>query len=86
MSGLKQEAPEEQNAQKQDERDDDDFNQAHNRFLVESGNGYYRETTGESKQARILVLLSWLCQRRATTRPPLKENNDGRGIQVPSKV
>jgi hypothetical protein len=34
LSGLKQEAPEEQNAQKQDERDDDNLNQAHNRFLV----------------------------------------------------
>jgi hypothetical protein len=33
MSGLKQEAPEEEYAQQQDERDDDDFDQAHSRFL-----------------------------------------------------
>jgi hypothetical protein len=31
--GLKQEAPEEQDAQQQDERDDDNLNQAHNGFL-----------------------------------------------------
>jgi hypothetical protein len=36
ISGLKQEAPEEQDAQEQDERDNDDLNQAHNRFLLVS--------------------------------------------------
>jgi hypothetical protein len=33
MGGLKQEAPEKEYAQQQDERDDDDFDQAHSRFL-----------------------------------------------------
>jgi hypothetical protein len=33
LPGLKQEAPEEQNAQQQNERDDDNLNKAHNRFL-----------------------------------------------------
>lgn len=33
LTGLKQEAPEEEYAQQQDERDNDDFDQAHNRFL-----------------------------------------------------
>ncbi|MDT5123549.1 MAG: hypothetical protein QOC96_3031 [Acidobacteriota bacterium] len=33
MSGLKQEAPEEEYAQQQDERDNDDFDQTHSRFL-----------------------------------------------------
>ena len=37
MSGLKQEAPEEQDAQDQDERDDDYLDQAHNRFLMCQG-------------------------------------------------
>jgi hypothetical protein len=37
VSRLKQEAPEEQNAQEQDERDDDNLNQAHNRFLMRQG-------------------------------------------------
>jgi hypothetical protein len=50
VSGLEQEAPEEQNAQQQDERDDDNLNQAHNRFLDGSGNGHYGETTGESNK------------------------------------
>jgi len=35
--GLKQEAPEEQDAQQQDQCDDDDLNQAHNRFLKGQG-------------------------------------------------
>jgi hypothetical protein len=33
MSALKQEAPEEKYAEQQDECDDDDFDQAHSRFL-----------------------------------------------------
>ncbi|MBA2734352.1 MAG: hypothetical protein H0U54_15930 [Acidobacteria bacterium] len=37
VSRLKQEAPEEQNAQEQDERDDDNLNQTHNRFLMRQG-------------------------------------------------
>lgn len=34
MFKLEQEAPEKEYAQKQDKRDDDDFNQAHSRFLM----------------------------------------------------
>ena len=34
---LKQEAPEEQDAQDQDERDDNNLDQAHNRFLMCQG-------------------------------------------------
>jgi hypothetical protein len=37
VAGLKQEAPEKEDAQDQDEHDDDDFDQAHNRFLDELG-------------------------------------------------
>jgi hypothetical protein len=33
-AGLKQEAPKEEYAQNQNERDDDDFNQAHGCFLM----------------------------------------------------
>jgi hypothetical protein len=33
LSGLKQEAPEEKDAQDKDERDNDNLNQAHNSFL-----------------------------------------------------
>jgi hypothetical protein len=50
VAGLKQEAPEEEDAQEQDERDDDDLNQAHNRFLC-GASCRGRETKGGSNEA-----------------------------------
>jgi hypothetical protein len=62
VSKLKQEAPEEEDAQDQDERDDDNLNQAHNRFLM------YQVTINTMKQQAsrtsiILVARNRVCQR-----------------------
>jgi hypothetical protein len=90
LSGLKQEAPEEEDAQDKYERDDDYLNQAHNRFLMCQG----RLNTMKQQASRtgiILVAPPCVCQRTGAGATPgeqpssSKNYNAGRNAHVPSK-
>jgi hypothetical protein len=67
MCGLKQEAPEEEYAQQQDERDDDDFNQTHSRFLKRLSVRVDLQQQMASRTSLILNVHRRDCQRKRQT-------------------